>query len=164
VLEYLWHAAYAFEAPGTDEAEKWVENRLHALLSGHSAAQMGTSLRGMIECHALDAKAAKPVEKCIKYLASHATCLHYDRALADGLPIATCVIEGACRFLVQDRMGRSGARWCAPAPRRDKMSGHRDLGRRRSRRGQAAARWGGGRSDATQRQAILACLTFLETL
>lgn len=111
VLEYLWHAAYAFEPAGTDAAEKWVEDRLHALLTGHSASQMGTSLRGMIERHALDAKAARPVEKCIKYLASNATWLRYDRALADGLPIATGVIEGACRYLVQDRMGRTGARW-----------------------------------------------------
>jgi hypothetical protein len=27
------------------------------------------------------------------------------------LPIATGVIEGVCRYLVQDRMGRTGARW-----------------------------------------------------
>ncbi len=111
VLEYLWHAAYAFEAAGTDAAETWVENRLLALLTGHSAAQMGTSLRGMIERHALDTNVARPVEKCIKYLARNATWLHYDRALAEGLPIATGVIEGACRYLVQDRMGRTGARW-----------------------------------------------------
>jgi len=42
-----------------------------------------------------------------------ATSLHHDRALAEGLPIATGVIEGACRYLVQDRMGRTGARWSA---------------------------------------------------
>ena len=35
----------------------------------------------------------------------------YDRALAAGLPIATGVIEGACRYLVKDRMERTGARW-----------------------------------------------------
>jgi hypothetical protein len=28
-----------------------------------------------------------------------------------GLPIATGVIEGACRYLVKDRMDRGGARW-----------------------------------------------------
>ncbi len=33
------------------------------------------------------------------------------RALADGLSIATGVIEDACRYLVQYRMGRTGARW-----------------------------------------------------
>ncbi len=32
--------------------------------------------------------------------------MHYDAALAAGLPIATGVIEGACRYLVQDRLGR----------------------------------------------------------
>ena len=64
----------------------------------------------MIESHGLDAKAAKPVMKCINHLKRNARWLHYDRALAEGLPIATGVIEGACRHLVQDRMGRTGAR------------------------------------------------------
>lgn len=41
----------------------------------------------------------------------HRTRLHYDRALAAGLPTATEVIEGACRHLVKDRMDRTGARW-----------------------------------------------------
>jgi hypothetical protein len=35
----------------------------------------------------------------------------YDQALAVGTPIATGVIEGACRHLVQDRMNITGARW-----------------------------------------------------
>ena len=33
------------------------------------------------------------------------------RFLAEGLPIATGVIEGACRYLIQDRLGITGARW-----------------------------------------------------
>ena len=61
------------------------------------------------------ATAAAPVEKAAGYLVKHTRLLHYDRALADGLPIATGVIEGACRYLVQDRMGRTGARWSASA-------------------------------------------------
>jgi hypothetical protein len=111
VLEYLWRAAYAFHADGTPEAEKWVEDRLLALLAGRSGKEIARSLRGMIERHGLDAKAAKPVRKCMNYLNKNGRWLHYDRALAEGLPIATGVIEGACRHLVQDRMGRTGARW-----------------------------------------------------
>jgi hypothetical protein len=111
VLEYLWRAAYAFHAAGTDEAETWVRHRLLALLDGRSAGELGKCLRGMIERHELDAKAAAPVLKCTNYLLKNGRWLHYDRALADGLPIATGVIEGACRYLVQDRMGRTGARW-----------------------------------------------------
>ena len=37
--------------------------------------------------------------------------LHYDEYLAAGLPIANAVIEGACRYLVKDRMDITGARW-----------------------------------------------------
>ena len=41
----------------------------------------------------------------------YAPYLHYDRYLAAGYPIATGVIEGACRYLVRDRMELTGARW-----------------------------------------------------
>jgi len=37
--------------------------------------------------------------------------VHCDVYLAEGLPIATGVIEGACRHLVRDRMEITGARW-----------------------------------------------------
>jgi len=35
----------------------------------------------------------------------------YDEDLAAGYPIATGVIEGACRHLVKNRWERSGRRW-----------------------------------------------------
>ena len=111
VLEYLWRAAYAFHADGTPAAETWVENQFVKLLSGRSGGEIAKSMRLMARSHGLDAAAARPVEKAAAYLVGHTRILHYDRALADGLPIATGVIEGACRYLVQDRMGRTGARW-----------------------------------------------------
>jgi hypothetical protein len=111
VIEYLWRAAYAFHAEGSDAAEQWVDARLLALLQGRSGGQVAKSLRAMIKSHALDADAAKPVERAATYLVNNTQLLHYDRALAEGLPIATGVIEGACRYLVKDRMGRTGARW-----------------------------------------------------
>jgi hypothetical protein len=109
VLEYLWRAAYAFHADGTTAAERWVENQLLKLLTGRSGG--AKSLRAMIASHNLSEAEAAPVEAAAAYLVSHTRELHYVRALADGLPIATGVIEGACRYLVQDRMGRTGARW-----------------------------------------------------
>ena len=45
------------------------------------------------------------------YLTKYADFLRYDEYLAEGLPIATGVIEGACRYLVKDRMEKTGARW-----------------------------------------------------
>ncbi len=35
----------------------------------------------------------------------------YDEYLAAGYPIASGVIEGACRYVVKDRMERAGMRW-----------------------------------------------------
>jgi hypothetical protein len=111
VLEYLWKAAYAFHDDGTKEAESWVEQRLLALLQGRSAAEIAKSIRRSAVRRGLSAAARKPVDKCASYLVKYAKLVHYDRALADGLPIATGVIEGACRYLVKDRMDRTGARW-----------------------------------------------------
>ena len=48
---------------------------------------------------------------CVRYLAGRHQFLHYDQALAAGWPIATGVIEGACRHLTGDRLDIGGARW-----------------------------------------------------
>jgi len=111
VLEYLWKAAYAFHADGTKEAESWVEQRLLALLQGRSAGDIAKGIRSCAVRRGLSAEARKPVDTCTRYLVKNAAIIHFDRALSGGLPIATGVIEGACRYLVKDRMGRTGARW-----------------------------------------------------
>jgi len=68
-------------------------------------------MRLMAQRRDLDEKGKRAIARATRYLVKNTRWLHYDRALADGLPIATGVIEGACRYLVQDRMGRTGARW-----------------------------------------------------
>ncbi len=45
------------------------------------------------------------------YLERNAPYLDYATYLAQGWPIATGVIEGACRHLVKDRCELSGMRW-----------------------------------------------------
>ncbi len=37
--------------------------------------------------------------------------LQYGKALKSGFPIASGVIEGACRHLINDRLDITGARW-----------------------------------------------------
>ena len=61
----------------------------------------------------LDAAGLKAIGKACGYLAdrTRTRLMHYADALRDGLPIATGVIEGACRYLVKDRMDRTGACW-----------------------------------------------------
>jgi hypothetical protein len=51
------------------------------------------------------------VEACVRYLTNNEKYLRYDTALASGWPIATGVVEGACRHLIGDRLGITGSRW-----------------------------------------------------
>jgi hypothetical protein len=50
-------------------------------------------------------------DACVRYLNARHEHLRYDQALAEGWPIATGVIEGACRHLIADRLDIGGARW-----------------------------------------------------
>lgn len=111
VLEYLWKAAYCFHPEGSKEAEGWVEQRMISLLEGQSAGYVANGMRQMAIGRKLTEEQRQPVDKCAHYLVCNNRLLHYDRALRDGLPISTGVVEGACRYLVQDRMGKTGARW-----------------------------------------------------
>ena len=51
------------------------------------------------------------MHKAANYLLNNRAFLRYDEYLEAGLPIASGVIEGACRHLVKDRMDITGARW-----------------------------------------------------
>jgi hypothetical protein len=110
VLEYLWKAAYVFYAEGSPDAEQWVRERLLWLLGG-DVGQVIASIRRTATRRALPPATRKPADTCANYLERYKAYLRYDRYLAAGLPIATGVIEGACRYLVRDRMERTGARW-----------------------------------------------------
>ncbi|GAA3773242.1 hypothetical protein GCM10022206_09830 [Streptomyces chiangmaiensis] len=53
----------------------------------------------------------KGIDGALGYLRNKAPYLRYDTALERGRPIATGIIEGACRHLVKDRLDIAGARW-----------------------------------------------------
>ena len=110
VIEYLWDAGRAFHPASGPELEGWVEYRLLEILRG-KAGLMAGGMRRSATRRALSSKAREPVDICARYLLNHSPYLQYDRYLAQGLPIATGVIEGACRHLVKDRMAVTGARW-----------------------------------------------------
>ncbi len=114
VLEYLWTAARALFDGSNAKAEKWVADRLQALLTGKSGGDVAKTIRWWESRDgALSEAAHKAITKSCTYLAdrTRTRLMRYDAALRDGLPIATGVIEGACRHVVKDRMDRTGARW-----------------------------------------------------
>jgi hypothetical protein len=110
VIEYLWKAGRVFHSESGPELESWVEDRLLKILEG-KAGLMAGGMRRSATRRKLSAEDRKTVDTCAGYLHGHAPYLRYDRYLAQGLPVATGVIEGACRHLVKDRMDVTGARW-----------------------------------------------------
>jgi hypothetical protein len=111
VIEYFWKAAHCFHEAGTSAVEQWVNQRLLVLLEGREAGAFAKDLRRWAARRELDEDQQKVVTDCIRYLLNNRKLLHYDRALAAGLPIATGVIEGACRHLVGDRLDTTGPGW-----------------------------------------------------
>ncbi len=110
VLEYLWKAAYCFFAEGSQEAERWVTERARNILKGR-AIHVAAGMRRSATLRNLLVQKREAVDKCAGYLLKYKEALHYDEYLSLGYPIATGVIEGACRHLIKDRMDLTGARW-----------------------------------------------------
>jgi hypothetical protein len=110
VLEYLWDAAWCFFDEGDPAAEAWVRDRALAVLDGHPQT-VAAGLRRRATQAGLSATKRKKADEAARYLNNKADYLDYPTALAAGWPIATGVIEGACRHLVKDRMNITGARW-----------------------------------------------------
>ena len=110
VLEYIWGAAWSFFDEADPDAETWVRDKATAVLAGH-ATRVAAAIRRKATYHELDAARRVNADKAATYLTNKAPYLDYATALANGWPIATGVIEGACRFLVKDRMDITGARW-----------------------------------------------------
>jgi hypothetical protein len=113
VLEYLWKAAWALYPEGSAEGEAWVTERLRRILQGQ-ASGVAAGMRRSATRRGLSASKREPLDRCARYLLNHRAFLRYDRYLAKGFPIATGVVEGACRHLVKDRMDLTGARWRLP--------------------------------------------------
>jgi hypothetical protein len=110
VIEYLWKAAYCFHTDGSPEAEAWVKKRVLHILEGKSS-DVAAGMRRSATLRRLSKKVRAPVDTCAHYLLKNREMLKYDDYLKQGLPIATGAIEGACRYLIKDRMDITGARW-----------------------------------------------------
>jgi hypothetical protein len=110
VLEYIWKAAWSLHAAGDPAAEDWVAVNALAVLAGDSA-RAAAGITAEADAAGLTASQRTGADACVRYLTSKHEFLRYDQALAAGWPIATGVIEGACRHLIGDRLDITGARW-----------------------------------------------------
>jgi hypothetical protein len=110
VAQYVWKAAGAFFPDQELEPDRWTRAHLLEILRG-KASLVAAGMRRSATLREMAAAERKPVDDCADYLLNYSPYLQYDKALAEGVPIATGVIEGTCRHLVEDRMNLTGARW-----------------------------------------------------
>lgn len=110
VLEYLWGAAHCLHPAGDRAAETWVAQHAHTILAGGSE-QAAATISAAADAVGLRPGSRKGINDAVGYLKNKAAYLRYDTALTEGFPIATGIIEGACRHLVKDRLDITGARW-----------------------------------------------------
>ena len=113
VLEYLWKAAYVFHTEGSPEAEEWVKQRALRILRGE-VSQVVKGLRQSVTKRGLKGQKAKTLRQVAGYFYRNRSRMRYHEYLAQGLPIASGAVEGACKNLIKDRMERSGMRWTVP--------------------------------------------------
>jgi len=110
VLEYLWKAAWSFFDKAEPAAEEWVAAQARKILHGKSA-QAAAGIRRRATAYGYAGAERAGADECARYLRNKQQYLGYGTALAKGWPIATGIIEGACRHIVKDRMDITGARW-----------------------------------------------------
>jgi hypothetical protein len=110
VLQYLWLATNSFFEPGDPEGRDWLLDRAREVLAGH-ARQVAAGIRRRATANGYDADERRGADTAAGYLTAKAPYLDYATAMAHGWPIATGVIEGACRHLIMDRFDIGGARW-----------------------------------------------------
>ncbi|MDZ7753331.1 MAG: ISKra4 family transposase [Gammaproteobacteria bacterium] len=114
VLEYLWRATWCFfdskDKEQAQAAEHWVLEKAQAILEGRSGP-VAAGIRIKAKRCALSAKKQEVIATVANYLTNHTAMLRYDQFMQQGYPIATGVIEGACRHLIADRFEITGARW-----------------------------------------------------
>jgi len=109
VTPRLWKAASVFYAQDSCEAEKFVRHRVLRILRGEVEAVV-RGLRRMSTTQ-LAGKQRSQVETICDYFQKNRYRMRYDEYLARGYPIASGVIEGACRHVVKDRLERTGMNW-----------------------------------------------------
>ncbi len=110
MLEKVWKAAHVFHPEDSPDAELYARLMSLRILEGN-VGQVIKGLRQTVTKRKLFGTKRKTLLSVADYFHRNRHRMRYDQYLAQGLPIATGSVEGACKNLIKDRMERSGMRW-----------------------------------------------------
>lgn len=108
VTEYLWDAANARFGETSLERLPWMRQALTWLLEDHLDDLLDDLTT---QASHLPTPQQTTLTHIAAYLRRNRLCMDYQHYLAQGWPIGTGVVEGACRHLVKDRFEQAGMRW-----------------------------------------------------
>jgi hypothetical protein len=110
VTPRLWQAAKLLYGEKGLEVVPFVRQRVAQVLAGKAAAVV-RGLRRLAARRGLAGGKKQALGRICRYLHRNRHRMRYDEYLRRGYPIASWVIEGACRHLIKDRMERAGMHW-----------------------------------------------------
>ena len=108
--EYLWDVANAFFGETNDQRFAWMRSHTLQLLSGQTS-QLIAEFRSLTTQPKISKRKRIQLLKTANYFERNLPFMDYPTYLSNGWPIASGVIEGACRHFVKDRCELSGMRW-----------------------------------------------------
>ena len=110
VTPRLWQAAKLLYGEKGKAVLPFVRQRVTQVLEGKVEAVI-RALRRLAAGRGLKGVKKKALRRICRYLSKKRRRMRYDEYLRRGYPIASGVIEGACRHLSKDRMERAGMHW-----------------------------------------------------
>ena len=110
VLSRVWEVAHVFHRENSPEATAFARAALLRLLQGQ-VESLVRSWRYRLRREKLSSAKKARLKRCCQYLWKNRGRMAYGDYLAKGYPIASGIIEGACRHLVKDRLERAGMHW-----------------------------------------------------
>ena len=110
VTPRLWQAAKLLYGDKGPEVVPFVRQRVAQVLRGQVEAVI-RALRRLAAARGVKGAKKRALRRICGYLRKSRGRMRYDEYLRAGYPIASGVIEGACRHLVKDRMERAGMHW-----------------------------------------------------
>jgi hypothetical protein len=110
VTPRLWQAAKLLYGEKSPEVLPFVRQRVTQVLEGKVETVI-RSVRRLTAARGLHGAKKKALDRICRYFRKNRRRMRYDVYLREGYPIASGVIEGACRHLIKDRLERAGMHW-----------------------------------------------------
>lgn len=110
VTPRLGSAAKTLYGAKSSQVLPFVRRRGTQILEGKVTTVIG-AIRRLAKERRMPAASRKVLGRMCGYFHKHRGRMRYDEYLREGYPIASGVIEGACRHWIKDRMERAGMPW-----------------------------------------------------